>query len=165
MLGGSGAGGVAIALAPCAGVRLSALHVAAATGRLGARALRGAAALLAGGGGGGGEGEGEGEGALDGGDGRGAWPLLICAAMALHFAAAAPASEASAAAARAHAACARHLLGAAAECRLARRTAEGVSLREVRLGLAALGQGQGQGAAECGELAAMLGEYAGDAEE
>ena len=38
------------------------------------------------------------------------------------------------------------------------------SLREVLRGLAAAGQGQGQGALECGQLAALLGEYAGAGE-
>ena len=162
--GGGGSGGVVIALAPCAGLRVSALHVAAASGSLGALELLGDAALMEREAGGEGEGEGEGQGALDGSDGRGAWPLLLCAALALHHAAQQPASEASAAAARAHAACARHLLGAAADCSLTRRTAEGVSLREVLRGLAAVGQGQGQGALECRQLAALLGEYAGAGE-
>ena len=156
---------VLITLAPCTGLRLSALHMAAATGSLGALEVMGDAALMEREGGeeaaaaaaaaASGLGEEAGWGALDGGDGQGAWPLLISAALALYYSAAQPPSEAAAAAARAHAACARHLLGSAAECSMGRRTGEGVGLEVVRQGLLSL-----QGCQGALELAEMLLEYA-----
>ena len=164
---GAGGAGVRVALEPCTGLALSALHLAAACGSLGALEQLGDAALMereagggesgGGGGGGGGSSAREEAGALDGGDARGQWPLLISAALALHFAGVMPPSAEAALAAAAHAACAIHLLGSAADCSLARRSREGASLAMVRAGLLGLGE---RATAQSAELADKLSEYA-----
>jgi len=143
------AGRLLITLKPSTGLRISPLHMACATGNLGALEPLGDSALM--------ERE-SGDPGLEVCDGQGAWPLLISCALALYYCAAQPPSKEAAAAAQAHISCAVHLLGSAADCSFSKCNGAGVGLRHVHEGLLQLSQ-YGLEVQESAELAAMLSEY------